>query len=145
MLNAVLYFSLSYSWCHFSFKMATHFIKVTNVDIMFVLMAFYIWIIPSGVFLSSTFLVLVSHSHPISPVKDLHMLSFQSSTFWFYLLFVFVLPFEETGISFLSCLALSSAYCGISFSLLFLVPFCGSWGHCLRLDSFTRSALSIPL
>lgn len=60
---------------------------------MFVLMTFYIWIIPSGVSLSPTSLVLVSHSHPIRPVKDLQILSFKAAPFVFtcyiYICFAF--------------------------------------------------------
>lgn len=132
----------------FLFQDSYPFHQSYNLDIMFVLIVFYIWIIPSGVSRSHTSLVLVSHSHPIIPVKDVQILSFKAAPFDFTCFFflIFVLPFEETGISFLSCLPLSSAYCGISFSLLFPVPFSGSWGHCLRLLFFySISTVNFPV
>lgn len=57
------------SYCCFSLKMAAHFIQGRNVDGIFVLMAFYIWIIARVVFLSHSSLMPVRHPTLSRPLK----------------------------------------------------------------------------
>lgn len=73
---------------------------------------------------------------PAAHWRFMNVIAFQSSVFWFHLVFVICFVFWRSRNFFSILFTLSSAYCGISFSLLFLVPFRGSWGHCLRLFFF---------